>query len=322
MCAKKLSGKNIAVTGAGGFVGAALCERLLDENADVTALLHTKKETASLKARRIEKDVEKTEVDILDKKKLGNVFSRGDFDFCVHLAAQAAVRTDPKIAAQTMKINGYGTWNVLRESVNSDVKYFVLASSGKVYGKQKSKKLDETAGLNSATVYGKSKIFAEKIAQTFQNSHKISVSIIRASNIYGPGDTNFTRLVPSAMRALLECEKLKIFGNGTSKRDFIFIDDVTEAYIKVLEALYKRGVAGDAFNIATQRQTSAIELAKLASRVSGRNLNLKFEKSSAKEEDENLLSIAKAKKILEWKPKYSLEKGLAKTFDFYRGYLE
>jgi len=221
-----------------------------------------------------------------------------------------------------MKINAYGTWNVLQACVNSEIKNFVLASSGKVYGKQKTKTVNEKSVLNSVTVYGKSKIFAESITHSFQKSHNLSVAITRSANIYGPYDNNFSRIIPSAMKSVVQGKNPVILGKGKAKRDFVFIDDVSDAYLKIMQFMIKNKNCCEAFNIATQKQTSILELVNMISGASGRGIKPKYTKSTSAEEDENVMSIAKASKILHWTPKYTLKKGLTETLYYYKGCLK
>ncbi|MFH1240361.1 MAG: SDR family NAD(P)-dependent oxidoreductase [Candidatus Diapherotrites archaeon] len=313
-----MKGKKIAVTGANGFVGSAVCEKLLENKCNVSAIIHSRKKDDLLKERGISKELTILKADIMKKNELKKALSSDDFDFCLHFAAQSAVRLSKNEIEKTMKINSYGTWHVLQACVNSEITNFVLASSGKIYGKHKTKTVNEKSALKTTTVYGKSKIFAENIAHTFQKSHNLSVAITRSANIYGPYDNNFSRIIPSSMNAILQGTRPVILGRGKAKRDFIFIDDVSDAYLKIMQFILKNKNCCETFNIATQKQTSISEIVKLASDASGSRIKPEFKKADSKEEDENVMSIAKARKLLDWTPEYTLKKGLRETFYYYK----
>lgn len=308
MAGKKIKGKKVAVTGANGFVGSAVCEKLLENKCDISAIVHNKKKDGLLRARGIHNKLNVIKADIMKKNELKKAFSSEDFDFCLHFAAKPAVRLNKNEIGRTMKINGYGTWNVLQACVNSGIKNFVLASSGKVYGKQKTKRVNEKSPLKSTTAYGKSKIFAENIVRTFQNTHGFSAAITRSANSYGPYDNNFSRIIPSSMKAIIQGKKPVILGRGKAKRDFVFIDNVTDAYLKIMKFMLENKNCCEAFNIANQKQTSISELVKMASEASGSKIKPEFKKSDSKEEDENIMIIAKAREMLDWKPEYTLKK--------------
>ena len=320
-----MNNKKILVTGAAGFVGAHLCRRLTAENYEVAGLVYDKKSAQDNPILKKvvsnggnENNIEIHCGDITNVDEIKEIFGRSGADYCVHLAAQAITIKEGGADAQspTLKINVEGTKNVLNACISAGIKGAVVASTGKVYGSN-NKVLDEDAELKGKGHYAQSKIMAEEIAQDFFKTEGIPVVITRASNIYGAGDLNYSRIIPRTIKQLLHNRAPVIYGKGSALRDFIYIDDVTSAYLQILENMGKESVQGEAFSIATGKMTSVKDAVGKIGALMGKNITPEFPEPDAPEFNDAILSTEKAEKLLGWKAEYTLEKGLKETIRWY-----
>jgi len=297
--------RRVLVTGAGGFIGSWLTLGLLERGAEVVLLT-------------------KAKADITDFSKTKKVFKRYRPDTCFHLAGQPIVAIANESPFPTFNSNIKGTWNILEASRQAGVKRLVIASADKVYGEQSKLPYTEEMPLSAVHPYGASKICAELLGRTYMNTYGLPVGILRASNTYGGGDLNFSRIIPGAIRSALNNQDPVIRGDGSSLRDFIYIADIVNAYLILAESLHKENVGGEAFNFSSGRPVSILELVKMIIRISGRK-GLKpriIGKSSPKNEiSRQYLSIGKAARVLGWRPQYDLEKGLRSAINWYENYI-
>jgi CDP-glucose 4,6-dehydratase len=197
----------------------------------------------------------------------------------------------------------------------------VVASSDKAYG-QSEQPYAEDDPLRASSPYDVSKAAGDLIAQTYHATYGLRVGIVRCGNIYGGGDLNWSRIVPGTIRSFVKREAPEIRSDGTYVRDYIYIDDVVDAYLDVAEALDRPEVVGEAFNFASGAQVSVLEMVKTIAKLMGGPLPEPRVLNTAKNEiKEQRLSTEKAKRVLEWRPRVSLDDGLRSTIEWYRAYL-
>lgn len=318
--------KKVLITGANGFLASNLTISLSKKGAKIIGVI--KKELPlSLLGLRLRKQKYKNlkiiKGDVTDFAFIKKLFINYKPDFCFHLAAQAIVGKANKTPIPTFKTNIMGTWNIL-EAVRtlSPQTRIIVSSSDKAYGEHKKLPYNEGASLRSLHPYDASKACADILTRTYAHTYNLKTVVTRCANFYGPGDLNFSRIIPDTIRSIIFNKNPIIRSDGSPIRDYIYIEDVVNAYLCLARALYlnKNNVKGEAFNIGTGKPISVLKLVNLMLELFGKR-NLKPEILSNHkikgEIDKQYLSINKARKVLKWRPCYSLMEGLKPTFEWY-----
>ncbi|MBN2831055.1 MAG: GDP-mannose 4,6-dehydratase, partial [Candidatus Omnitrophica bacterium] len=245
-------------------------------------------------------------------------------DIIFHLAAEAIVGRSQENPLNAFKSNITGTWEVLEASRRQkNAPAIVIASSDKAYGEHKKLPYKEGAALIANHPYDVSKSCADLIANTYAHTYGLPVAITRSGNIYGPGDFNFSRLIPDAIRCILSGKTLKIRSNGKFIRDYVYIDDVVQGYVRIAELLAQGRFKGEAFNLSNERPLSVMKVLEEIKRpgFSDKQLEYKIMNTARYEIKKQYLSSAKARRVLGWRPKYGIREGFKKTVDWYSVYL-
>ena len=242
-------------------------------------------------------------------------------DTVFHLAAQAQVGLGSTSPIPTFETNIKGTWNILEacRTNNKTVKRIIIASSDKAYGRQEKLPYTEDAPLRGTHPYDVSKSCTDLIAYTYFDTYQLPVSITRCGNIYGPGDLNFTRLIPGSIKSALHNEPIIIRSDGTFKRDYFYVKDAVQAYVMLAENLEARNLAGEAFNFSSGCQISVIDMTKkILGVMDKKDSPVKILNETKGEIKDQYLSIEKAKRLLGWAPQYGMEDALQETIGWYR----
>lgn len=316
-------GKSVLITGFEGFLGSNLSKVLIPSGAKIFGLDIKVKRKDTILAASDYKKITVIKGSVTDLKLLKNIIAENKINILFHLAAEAIVGKCHNNPLCAFSVNIKGTWNILEACRNSkSVRAVIIASSDKAYGSHKELPYTEKAPLNGNHPYDVSKSCADLIARTYAYTYDLPVVITRCGNIYGPGDFNFSRLIPDMMRCLFYGRELLIRSDGKFVRDYVYIDDITEGYIKAAELLSKRKLSGEAFNLSDERPIKVLMLlAKLNNLgITGKKLCYRILNIAKYEIKKQYLSSTKARRILNWKPKYSLEEGLRKTAQWYFSY--
>ena len=308
--------KRVLISGITGFVGAALSEELLGRGAIVCGF-GRRKSSESLRLRKIENKVEFFEGDVNSGEDISAAFSGFNPEVVFHLAAQSSVKESGSKKEDTFRTNVNGTKNFLEECVGKNCG-LVFASSTKVYGEQKKKIVDESCTLNANSVYGISKARADLTVREYAAEKDVKAVVLRTSNIFGMGDMHSERIVPGSIHKILSGKKPVIYGDGSDKRDFVYIKDAVNAYLLAAEQLGDEKVCGNAFNIAAGKHITLASIVEKIIEISGKETEIEFVERESEEEKESKLSVEKAKNILDWKYKYSLDRALRETFEWYK----
>ena len=315
--------KKVLITGFEGFLGSHLTRSLLPYALKITGL--------DIKVRRRETllneyDYPKINViegSVADYGLLKDTIKRGKFDVIFHLAAEALVGKCYQDPLRTFSTNIKGAWNIAETVRHSGaVAAMVVASSDKAYGSHKKLPYTEKTSLEGNNPYDVSKSCADLISRAYAHSYGLPVAITRCGNIYGPGDFNFSRLVPDAMCSAVYGKKLLIRSDGKFTRDYIYVDDIVEGYVLLAENLKKKGLGGEAFNFSDENPLTVLELLKEIYKASGVNQDYKVLNRAKCEIRHQYLDSAKARRILRWRPKTELRQGLKMTFEWYRNFLK
>ncbi len=311
--------KNVFVTGATGLLGSSLTKALVKKGANVTILLRDYCKDSRLIKSGMLKKTNIVSGNLEDFELLIRSLNEYEIDSVFHLGAQTIVPTALRNPLSTFNSNIKGTWNLLEACrILGNVKRIVVASTDKAYGTQKILPYTEDMELKGIFPYDVSKVCADLISQSYFKTYGLNVSITRCGNIYGPGDLNFSRIVPGTIKAGLLNEVLEIRSNGKFIRDYIFMEDVVLGNLKIAENIEK--CRGHAFNLSTNNRMSVIDVVENISKAMGKKIKYKILDKAKKEIKAQYLSSEKAKKILGWEAKYSFEEGIKKTIEWYKDY--
>jgi len=310
--------KSVLVTGYEGFLGSNLTKALISAGIKVVGVDINSRKKNTIFTNADYSAITRINADVADYEAMCRIISRHKINIIFHLAAEALVGECNQNPRRAFLSNICGTWNILEAARNSPyIKAIVAASSDKAYGSHKELPYKENAALQGEHPYDVSKSCADMIAHTYHHTYGLPVAITRCGNIYGPGDFNFSRIVPDAIRCMLLGKTLLIRSDGNFTRDYIYVDDIVNGYILLAEKLQKLSLSGEAFNCSNENPVSVLELIKIIYRIARKKENYKILNKANYEIKHQFLSAKKAKKILGWKPRYTLDKGLIKTIQWY-----
>lgn len=310
------------VTGGTGLVGSWLIRRLVEAGADVVCLVRDWVPQSELvRAGYIEK-VKVVRGDVRDRDMLERALGEFEIDTVIHLAAQTIVTIANRNPISTFETNIAGTWNLLEASRRSPkVKQIVMASSDKAYGDQEILPYNEDTPLQGQHPYDVSKSAADLIAATYAKSYGLPVAITRCGNFYGGGDLNWNRIIPGTIRSILRGQAPIIRSDGEYIRDYFYVEDGAAAYMLLAEQLAARPeLKGQAFNFSNEIQVTVREIVEKVIKLMGSNLKPEILNEVSNEIRHQYLSAEKARGLLNWKPLFNLEQGLAMTIDWYKNF--
>ncbi len=311
--------KTILVTGGAGFIGSHVCDRLLELGKKVICVDNLNNYySPKRKIKNIEHNLENPNfmfitADIKNKEQLDEIFQNNKVDKIIHLAARAGVRPSLKNPSLYQETNIKGTLNLLELAKKYNINHFVLASSSSVYGKNKKIPFCETDNVdNPISPYAATKKAAELLCRTYSHLYDINITCLRFFTVYGP------RGRPD-MAPYLFTEKIykdlpiQRFGDGTAKRDYTFITDIVEGIIAAVEKPFK-------YEIINLGNNKPVELNQFI-KVIEENINKKavIEEKSIPPGDVliTFADIDKAKKLLGYEPKTTIEEGMKKFIEWY-----
>lgn len=304
-----LRSKRVLITGITGFVGSNLAKKLRSLGVIVYGI-----------SRSLASDKRNLKANMLDYSAINNFIKDSKIQICFHLAGESLVETGQKDPYLTFKINTEGTLNILEIARKNTMDKIIIASTAHVYGNNKLPYLEEYTPKPSRP-YETSKACTDLIAQSYANTFKLPVLIPRFVNIYGPGDLNFSRLVPKTIKAVLSNTTPKMWG-GKAIRDYLYIDDSISAYLKLAEIDISLIGNNRIFNFGSNNKISVENLINKVITLSGKKVTIeKIDEGRASEIKSQYVSFRKATKVLGWKPRTTLEKGLRKTLRWYEKYL-
>ena len=313
----------VFVTGATGLVGGWLVKSLLAAGADVVCLVRDQVPGCELVRSGDWDRVKIVRGDVADQSLLERVLGEYEIDTVIHLAAQTIVGIANRNPVSTFEANIQGTWCLLEACRRSPkVKQVVIASSDKAYGDQDVLPYDETTPLQGRHPYDVSKSCADLISYTYAKSYDLPVTITRCGNFYGGGDLNWNRIVPGTIRSVLRGQAPVIRSDGSFVRDYFYVEDGAAAYLLLAEKMAENPhLRGEAFNFSNELQVTVLELTEKILSVMGSDLRPDVRNEASNEIKHQYLSAAKARRMLDWAPLYSLDGALEKTIAWYREYL-
>jgi CDP-glucose 4,6-dehydratase len=303
--------KTILITGGGGFVGRRLVEILFKKNYRIYSL-ERKKDSQN---NPYTKDT--IIGDITDWQFIDKLFKKLRVEICFHLASHALVDIGTHSPRETLKNNIEGAWNILEASRIHATERVIIASTAHVYGNNTQVPYKEYYTPRPSRIYETSKTCADIIAQSYIVTYEAPIFIGRFTNIYGPGDLNYSRIIPKTIQSIVKNENPVIWG-GSAIRDYLYIDDAISGYVKLATMSIKKR-KNHIFNFGSGEIISVKELVEKILYISKKqHIPIRFEKVKRKDEIQiQYVSSEKAKRLLKWRSKISLDKGIKKTIQWY-----
>lgn len=315
--------KKVLVTGAWGFVGSHLAQRLLAEGARVCVLNHTEQPVSAgmWTSAQLAQLAEVCVGSVTDADLVFEIFRNHGLHYCFHLAAQPLVDVASTNPLPTFATNITGTGNVLEAARQHQLQGVVIASTSHVYGDVTPPFVEDFFPRPSRP-YETSKACADLLAQTYANYYQLPVGIARCVNIYGPGDHN-TRIVPRTIELILAGKQPELFSENAT-RDYLFIDDAVTGYLLLAEHIgqLRQQQQNVIYNFGTGQHYSTRQVIEHIRALLGRTDIEPLVVTDARRQEivQQYVSIAKAQEMLGWQPQYSLIDGLRRTVEWYRDY--
>jgi len=308
--------KKVLVTGGAGFIGSHLVAALIARGDEVSIADNFDPfYPERLKRRALHPEARLFEADIRDEEAMRRAFGETRPDVVVHLAALAGVRPSLERPAAYMDVNVRGTACVLDAAVKAGTPRFVLGSSSSVYGAHAQAPFRETARIDSPeSPYAASKVASEVLARTFHNLYGIEVAALRFFTVYGPRQRPDLAIHKFARRMLAH-EPLPFFGDGSTRRDYTWVDDIIAGVLRACDVPLKI----DVLNLGGAHTTSLAELVALLEEALG--VQAVLDRQPAQPGDVPLTSadVMHAGEVLGYEPRTPIRAGLRKFADWLRG---
>ena len=306
--------RSVFVTGASGLLGSWLCEELLARSAHVTCLLRDWVPAARFTQEDLFARVNVVRGDLEDHALLLRALNEYEVDTVFHLGAQTIVGTAARSPLSTFESNVRGTWNLLEACrlCPETIERVIVASSDKAYGDQGDEAYRESAPLQGRFPYDASKSCADLIALSYFHSYRVPVAITRCGNLFGGGDLNYNRLVPGTIRSALRGEAPVIRSDGQFVRDYFYVRDAVEAYLTLADLMPRD-------DFSSGEPLTVIEVVeRILSLCDRESLRPEILNQASREIPKQTLDCTKARKVLTWSPRFSLDAALRETIDWYR----
>jgi len=320
--------KRVLVTGGYGFVASHIIERLVAAGAHCFTIAIERPSESYLIYQGLESRITVALGDVSDPRDVGRMMAEHEVEVVLHLAAQAIVGAASRSPLSTFESNVRGTYVLLEEGRRQwrdgegPVQAVVVASSDKAYGEQPNLPYAEDHPLNGINPYDASKACADILSRCYGHSYGLPVAVTRCANIYGPGDLNFSRIIPSVIRDLVHGRRPLIRSDGSPVRDYMYIDDAAEAYLVLAEALMSGVGKGEAFNFGTGDPVSVLQVTQEIVDVAGTpDLEPDVRGQAAGEISRQYIDASKAASVLGWRAATPRRDGLRATWDWTAAYL-
>jgi CDP-glucose 4,6-dehydratase len=315
------SGRRVLVTGATGLVGSWLVAELVRRGAATVCLVRDADPQSELLRSGTIRRTSVVNGELEDYRTVERAIVEHEIETVFHLGAQTIVGSALRSPLNTFESNIRGSYNLLEACrVHSGlVRRVVVASSDKAYGDVETLPYDESMPPLGRHPYDVSKSCTDLLAQTYHHTYGLPVVIARCGNIYGGGDLNWSRIVPGTIRSLHRGERPIIRSDGQFRRDYVYVMDAVEAYLRMAEALEDPAVAGEAFNFGPSQPKTVLEVVSEIARAMDREDLEPVVKNEARAEiRDQFLDSSKAERMLGLRPTASMEAGLCETVAWYR----
>lgn len=312
-----IGSKTALVTGAAGFIGSHLSDRLLDDGYQVVGI----DDLSSGKLANLPNRFDLRNLDLRDSQ-VRDVVAEIRPDVVLHLAAQMSVAVSAREPVLDADVNVSGSLNLLegiRAVEGLSAKFIHFSSGGTVYGEPEELPAGESTPVQPLSPYAASKLAIETYLPIYEKFCGMKHAVIRLGNVYGPRQDPHGEagVVAIFAKAMLQAQPLKIFGDGTDERDYVYVDDVVEAVIRIIES----PLSGP-FNIATGIGTNPNTIFRHIASLTDHTADPIYAPPRAGDIEKIYLDVSKARIELGWVPKVSLEDGLKGTVEWFRENIE
>lgn len=318
-------GRRVLVTGAYGFLASHLIEELLGQGAEVAGIVRDRPAVSYLQLRGLDERLTLLHGDLIDLDFCRRAINEQEVEVVFHLAAQAIVGLANRSPLSTFESNIRGTYTLLEacRELHGDrlpLQAVVVASSDKAYGDQKALPYQEDAPLQGLHPYDASKSCADLLTRTFANTYRLPAAVTRCANLYGPGDLNFSRIVPATCQSVIMNERPIIRSDGSPQRDYLYVKDAVQGYLALAKSVLAGQAAGRAYNLGTGQPVTVLELVNEVIKVACSDLEPDIQGTANGEIQHQYLDATRASVELGWWATTSLEEGLRATYNWYKGY--
>ena len=315
--------KKVLVTGAGGFIGSHLVERLVSNGASVRAFVHYNSRGDPGRLQMLPADslgrVELLAGDLRDAQTMRDAVK--DMEIVFHLGALISIPYSYRHPAEVAETNLMGTLNVLMACRDLKVERLVHTSSSEVYGTAQYAPIDEDHPLHGQSPYSASKIGADKLAESFYCAYELPVVTVRPFNTYGPRQSG-RAVIPTIITQALAASELKL-GNLETRRDFTFIDDTVNGFLRAGET---PGIEGETYNLGTGEAIRIGDLVEKIMQNLNRTVRMVVDPARLRPEQSEVMHLISdnrlARQKLGWQPLVSLDHGLDLTIAWIRDHLD
>lgn len=320
--------KTYFITGGAGFIGSTLTKKVLEEGNKVIAIdnfcdfYNPQIKENNIKEFENNSNYKIYRADIRDRQAIKKIFSENNIDIVMHLAAMAGVRPSIENPTLYQDVNCMGTQNILEEMKEHNIKNLVMASSSSVYGNCKEVPFKEDMVVDFAiSPYAATKKANEVMTHVYHKLFNMNVIMLRFFTVYGPKQrpdlaiNKFTRL-------MLEDKEIPMFGDGTTSRDYTYIDDIVDGIIKSCNYCIKNQEVYEILNIGNSSPVSLKEMIETIGNVLGKEPKIKQYPMQPGDVDRTYADIRKAKELIGYEPKISFEQGITNFVKWYKENIE
>jgi UDP-glucuronate 4-epimerase len=309
----------VLITGGAGFIGSHLIDKLVERGEKVVCLdnfdpyYDPNLKRKNIKHHLSNKNFKLVEADVRDQKILRKIFEKNKIEKVVHLAAKVGVRPSIRDPLVYEDVNVRGTLNLLETCKEQKLENFVFGSSSSVYGDVKKLPAAEDDVLNPISPYGASKRTCELYCRTYSSLHDIPIVCLRFFTAYGPRQRpdmaihKFTRLMS-------EDKEIEMYGDGSSKRDYTYIDDIVKGTLSALDRKFDFEI----FNLGSSRSVELRHLISILEEKLGKKANIKRLPEQPGDVSTTCADISKARRLLGYDPKTSIGDGIENFVKWYK----
>lgn len=316
--------KTYFITGGAGFIGSTLSQKLIEQGNKVVTIdnfcdfYNPKIKEDNVKELLQNENFKLYRADIRDRQAIKEIFDENNIDIVMHLAAMAGVRPSIENPILYQEVNCMGTQNILEEMREHDVKNGVFASSSSVYGNCKKVPFREDMIVDYAiSPYAATKKANEVMAHVYHKLFDMNIIMLRFFTVYGPKQrpdlaiNKFTRL-------MLEDKEIPMFGDGTTSRDYTYIDDIVDGIIKSCKYCMNNKKVYEILNLGNSSPTTLKEMINIIGEVLGREPKIKQMPMQPGDVERTYADISKTKKLIGYQPKTTFKEGIENFVKWYK----